>query len=177
MCKKGTYLNKDYVCELINPPNCRPREFQFNFTYTFNQIQNGLYYSPDFTGCNRCEDGFVGVWIPSPRAVCVTSLYHINNTFVANTLYIKNCVEYSMEGRGALLCRKCLDGFVRSRDQKTCFPVNALTNCLEATADGFCNICQDGFVMVNRLCVAIAIDNCEVYAKDVPDCRFCSMYE
>lgn len=35
LCKKGTYLNKDYVCELINTPNCQPREFRFNQIYTF----------------------------------------------------------------------------------------------------------------------------------------------
>jgi hypothetical protein len=42
----------------------------------------GIYSSPDYVGCNRCETGFVGVYVPSEKSVCVSSLYHINNTLV-----------------------------------------------------------------------------------------------
>lgn len=59
----------------------------------------GIYSSPDYVGCNRCEPGFVGVYVPSDKSVCVSSLYHINNTLVQDSLYIKNCVEYSLEGK------------------------------------------------------------------------------
>jgi len=31
--------------------------------------------------------------------------------------------------------------------------------------------------MINRQCVVAAIENCEEYAKDNFDCRFCKQYE
>jgi hypothetical protein len=115
-----------------------------------NQLQNGLYSAPDFVGCNKCNDGFVGVHVPMPTAVCVSSLYHIQNALVTDSLYIRNCVEYSLEGKNSLWCRKCLEGFVLSRNKKSCFAETNIQNCVESNAENQCNICKSGFVMVNR---------------------------
>lgn len=38
LCKKGAYLNKDYICEEINPPNCEAKNFRFNETFTAENI-------------------------------------------------------------------------------------------------------------------------------------------
>lgn len=125
-----------------------------------------------------CQEGFVGVFQPAPKPVCVSSLYHINGSLTANTLYIKNCVEYSLLPQNLLVCRTCDVGFVISQDQKSCFSNTGLANCVRASnQDNLCNVCENGYVMVNRQCVKGAIDNCLIYAQYTGECRFCSYYE
>lgn len=100
LCRKGAYLNKDYVCEEINPPNCEAKNFRFNHIVRERDIHNGLYFSDGFVGCNQCKKGFVGVKIVEPTSICVESQYHVSNSLISDTFYVNKCVEYGMmEGR------------------------------------------------------------------------------
>lgn len=105
-CKKGTILNSDGFCELITPFKCKPREFRYRGQYEKKDIERGS--STDFiVGCNRCEDGYVGLLISEDQNVCLFSPYHSQNNLTNTTNYIKNCDQYLPKTEGGYVCHKC----------------------------------------------------------------------
>ncbi len=58
-----------------------------------------------------------------------------------------------------------------------CYPVANLANCSRANSAVLCDICKEGFVLIDRKCIAGTIDNCEDYGNEklyVPErCDMC----
>ena len=76
-----------------------------------------------------------------------------------------------------LRCKRCADGLVKSIDERNCFNSVSLTNCKEATSDGYCLVCVDEFINVNGICEKGAILGCNRYVDNRRDCPLCNKHE
>lgn len=177
-CKKGTILNADGFCELITPFKCQPREFRYRGQFEQKDIERGS--SSDFVvGCNRCQDGYVGLLIREDQNVCLFSPYHSQDKLITNTNYIKNCDQYLPKTEGGFVCHKCASGFVPSQEG-SCFADANIKNCLKASSTTLCDLCESGYVLVNRQCIAEEITNCIQYTNNkfsLNECKMCSERE
>jgi hypothetical protein len=164
-CKKGSYINNDGYCEVIKPNRCKYEEFKFAAFYKEFELNVVLHDYTRHNGCSECEEGFLALLATQDRHICTHSLYHSKNLLPVNTKYKINCLNYSVDKKGFLICTKCANNLVIS-EEGNCLPVTNLPNCKIACDANLCSICQDGFVLVNRICVAAAITNCLVYGNN-----------
>lgn len=44
-CKRGTYLNRDGICEIINPPKCEDGQFRYRGAFEQKDLEKGLYHT------------------------------------------------------------------------------------------------------------------------------------
>lgn len=164
-CKKGTYMNKDGICEIIKPTRCKFQEFKFSTFYKEQDLNIGLSDYTKNVGCSQCEEGFVAILAKEDKFICTHSLYHSENSLISNTFYKKNCENYSITDKGHLICKKCAEDFVVSQDGN-CLAKANLINCKIACDQDLCGICREGTVLVNRQCLDPEIDNCEKYGNN-----------
>lgn len=75
-CCKGTYLNKDNFCERINPPKCEFGQFNYRDIFDIKNLNTGLYLNNEGTGCNKCEDGYSGIFMEMNYWICTESIVH-----------------------------------------------------------------------------------------------------
>ena len=160
-CKQGTFMNLDGICEVIHPPNCKFRKFSFGGQFRQEDIFQGLGYENSETGCTQCEDGFVAVYQAKPMFMCTHSMYHELNSFVDESKYIPNCQNYTFDHRGVIQCVRCKPDFAISPIGR-CYSTKSseLSNCVQATSETLCDVCEAGYVLLNRKCVSTSIENC-----------------
>ena len=176
VCNKGTYLNKDGICDLINPPRCEFGHFKFNQHYEAKDLTNGLFTINNGVGCNKCVEGFAGMYVKTDEFICSESLYLVNTNLTSSTFYIENCLHYTNNLLGELLCAVCSSGFVRTVDGK-CVAGNSVANCRVAKDSSTCSECEPDYVLVDRKCLNPTIDKCVEYYNNTDGyeqvCRKC----
>lgn len=165
-CKKGSYLNKDGICDLINPPRCEHGSFKLNQMLPSKDLKNGLIRINNGVGCNRCVDGFSAIYTPIDTHICTESLYLVNKELGVNTGYIQNCLNYTKNPLDVILCAVCKQNYTRTIDGKCVSSVN-VSNCMVAQSSTVCNECVNGFVLVDRKCETPKITNCVEYHYDL----------
>ena len=165
LCNKGTYLNKDYYCESINPPRCEYNLFNFRSNYDLDTFNVGLFLNNEGIGCNKCKDGYKAIFEPNHYFICTESEVHSEDGLTLNTQYINNCKNYYVFNN-LLRCQTCHEGFVPLEATAICTPIGPIANCSLALTATTCSKCVDGFVTVNRLCVEQSIENCLDYLHD-----------
>ena len=163
-CCKGHYLNKDGVCERINPPACKRGEYSPRISFSLVNLNTGLYLNSSGTGCNKCEEGFSGVYLEQISLTCTESPYHIKS-LPEVTNYKKNCLNYRWEDE-ALLCAQCADQFVPDESNGDCISISKIKNCILARDEEFCVKCDDQTVLVNGECKDKSIQNCVLYTYE-----------
>ncbi len=186
ICKKGYFMNLDQRCEELKAPKCATaadsnitdkKSINLEFNYQ-------MYAFPRGNGCNKCIDGFSAVYYEAEGPVCSSSPYITQNAnnFLSQsdetaTNYINYCEGYS-GGNDELTCETCSTGYVLNETQKKC--LNTVVNCkiVSGIVDEKCAECLSGFALVNEICVAGTIANCEEYFtnenKTSVKCKECS---
>lgn len=165
-CKKGSFLNKDGNCDLINPPRCEYDRFKFNSVLPSKDLFGGIFDINDGVGCNQCVDGFAAVYAKNDDFVCTESLYLVSATLSVNTFYILNCLNYTNDPLGVLRCAVCKTNFTVTQDGK-CVAASTIPNCILAQSDSVCLTCASKYVLVNRKCETPNITDCVVYHDDI----------
>ncbi len=161
-CYKGYYLNKDNVCEYIQPTNCLYGEFSNQIPFNAENLALGLSLYKRGQGCAQCKKDYFPVRVEENYWVCTESEY-ISTEISESTNYIYNCENYSVKDN-LLVCEKCKSGFIPIDDTGVCTSSSgSLKDCLVASNDSFCLRCSQGFVLVNRLCEKENIPNCAEY--------------
>ena len=169
-CKAGFNLNKDNICESVNPPNCKSNQF-FNFRQEYSIKKNiifGLYHDFLGVGCNECTSGFTAIELTSSSNnpfVCVNSNYLQQQTisFPNDTNYIKFCENYGVFEE-SIRCDRCLDSYVLSEDKLKCF--NGPVGCEVSESDTRCLKCKLEYAIVNNECKSADISFCKEHNSD-----------
>lgn len=165
-CRKGSYKNPDGICESLNPPRCSLTNFGFRFNYLISDLNSGLYLSRYGIGCHKCDEGFVGMYTHQEDVVsCTLSSYHKNSKVLIDSKYIFKCLNYKVSRNGKFLCDQCDSGFVLTIDG-TCVIKDSIENCELAFNKDFCKKCLPGYVVIDRACVEVEIENCEYYGNN-----------
>lgn len=165
-CKKGSYMNKDGICDLINPPSCEVGSFKFDRNLASKDLLYGLYSQNNGVGCNRCVSGFAAVYSRADTYVCTESLYLVNTTLTNTTKYVVNCVNYTNTPLGKIKCAVCAANYTLTVDG-SCTLSTGVPNCKLALSGSKCQTCNSGFVLVNRACQTPSVANCVAYNNDV----------
>ena len=178
-CKAGYFLNDNMNCEQLRIPHSA-NSATFNIhnsilelvddsadnTVTFRYqalIKAGV---SSFYGPSECNAGYhIFPPLKCTRTVCLWSSYIYNQTAAnlpfATLEFINNCVGYKTNGA----CHKCADGYLPNADETSCVLVNdAQPNCLKAVTASTCSVCKDGFNILDNVCTANKIKNCQVHA-------------
>ena len=165
-CRKGSFKNADGFCEILNPPRCSLTNFSFRYNYLINDLNSGLYLSRYGIGCHKCDENFVALYTHQEDVVsCTLSPYHKNSQVTVSSKYIYQCLNYRVTQKGDFVCDKCDESCVLSIDGKCVNKVN-IENCKLAFNENYCKKCLPGFVLINRACVEVEIENCENYGND-----------
>ena len=133
--------------------------------FPLKNLRTGLYLNSEGTGCTKCSQGTFGVFIEENTLICTESSYHING-LINNSLYKNNCVNYRWLDE-ALLCDKCVTGFVPDEANGNCISITAIPNCILAKNESFCVKCDETTVLVSGKCQSKDIANCVEYTYDV----------
>lgn len=165
-CRKGYYLNRDGYCELVHPPRCGYSEFRFKRFYANYDFGTGLFLSNDGIGCQKCDDGFVGLFnAAGDRQICTQSPYHTNGLVTANSKFIPFCKNYAVGNDNEQSCMVCQDNYILTLDGK-CVASTSIPNCTVSYSSDSCYMCNAPFVLVNRKCVSGTITNCVSYGNN-----------
>ncbi len=172
-CLKGYNLNKDFICELMNPSNCKSSDyFSFKKEYTNkSDIIYGLYHDYRGVGCSECSNGYTSVGLSDTAGnpnICINSLYlqTLNNVVPDGSNYIKNCMNYGLF-ETKIICSHCISGWVLNSEKNTCY--EGPTGCEVAESANKCILCQVGFSLVNNLCEQGNITNCLEFNRQTND--------
>jgi hypothetical protein len=174
VCERGFSKNDEGFCEDFNFANCkastylsRNQLFQGKITalsiFDFTSV---LYFHGKSNigssryGCSQCDGDYIGVKGLNSFGHCVQSSYIQKGQF--NELkFIKNCLQFGWDYVNLKhVCRQCIPGYMPNFTGTKC--VEKLNYCLRASANGekFCEICQEGFTLINNNCVQNDITNC-----------------
>lgn len=159
ICKKGYQLNKDEICEMINPLNCKENMFHAKQTMKRSHFGALMYLNPEGQGCLKCETSFTSVLVSENTPLCVNSDYLAQVNAKETTNYIQNCTGYYLD-EGEQKCKRCKTGFVLANNNIQCFPLDQLENCVIASSEKDCAECIDGYVPVSKKCRKKEIVNC-----------------
>lgn len=176
-CNKGSYLNSDGYCERIKPPRCSFAEFNFRLVYDIDDLSTGLFMNQSGTGCQKCENGFTGIYQDNANYICTHSEYHDAKKLTNTTKYLLNCKKYYISN-GLLKCQECYDAFIPIDQTRNCTSNASLANCLIASNSDFCKECKKDYVLVNRKCEKQNINNCVAYSNNesstIQNCSVCA---
>lgn len=174
-CRKGYYLNKDGYCELLHPPRCGYAEFRFRQYYSSFNLASGLFLSNNGIGCQKCDDGFVGLLnAAGNKQICTQSPYHTNGLVISTSKFIANCKNYAVGQGNDHKCEVCLPNYVLTVEGKCVINTN-ISNCRIGYSADSCFRCNQPFVLVDRKCVAGTIVNCKEYGNnEVYDKQICT---
>ena len=168
ICKKGSKLNLDGVCENIISPKCVLSSNIFKFN-TAGFINTYFYLSSEGKGCVQCEESYYALSKNGQNfndKICMHSEYAKKQIFDPNqNNYIKNCKNYYLEG-ASMLCKYCLEGSVVSQNGAFCYPINSLLYCKLAASSSSCSQCIKTHISVSGICKKKEISNCKDYVLD-----------
>ena len=179
-CSKGNFLNVDGHCDIIDTYACR----SFGYYKNPTSDDEALDYNIEGIGCLNCDENNVLSTINVPVQICVSNphmyLTHSSHktedaTDATISFFIKFCKFYEMDSNGKLICNKCKDEYFLQKDNKSCFPMIKIPNCIKAEIGGnSCHMCEEKYYFDSNTssCILGTISNCLEYT-DKENCFLC----
>ena len=174
-CKKGYNFNWDGTCSKINTPFCKEGQYNTQKTiyYGINHAEADIDFSKN-TGCNECEENYVGYRLNVSKNSCVKDSY-TNSKKLSITQYVRNCRHFKLESFYPI-CVSCEVGFIISKDGENCVRQDTNPNCKFINTDGDkCEECYERYVLIEGFCEEPQVTNCLTYVdgEKLQKCETC----
>ncbi|ELP84347.1 protein serine/threonine kinase, putative, partial [Entamoeba invadens IP1] len=142
-CSSNYYLDSSNKCSLMGDLQLRCRQMMLGFVGC--AICNDLYYKVG-TDCLRCDSSCSTCLNPNECTSCIDGFYIIKGESYTCQNYstLENCQTKTPGG-----CILCNEGFYL-QNWKCHF---CSTNCTQCDSIDLCNSCENGYILMNGICV------------------------
>lgn len=172
-CNDNYFLTDEFTCQEYTIKNLTGCLF-YNSLSSCEQCMNGYHKVGDICNVSTHVD-FCGKYSSADDMCveCETGYYLSENSCTELVTVIANCSVYDIDSPNCAICEA---GFVLNSAASECYELPS--HCIESNVpvdalDITCSQCENGYYLLESLCILGNVEYCEVYAVDSETCIQC----